>query len=168
MWFLAFAAHSQAPAKTPLAEQTVFSAEDNATQRPVPIPKSVMQVLAKDDDVLGTLAFRRLAAEELPAEWFTASEIHLGARAKADLIIMGTGPLRSANVNTFWIFRRTPGGYDCVLRAVTHTLKVLRMRSRGDRDILLMKAAAEKSHTARLKFNGRKYELHFDKWEPIR
>src|SRR5262249_16232636 len=82
-------------------EQQSFSAEDETVKHAAPVPPQVLAILARDSDV--QQAREALNLSVVPMGWFPASEIHLHGREERDLVVMGIGPIRGANVTTFWI-----------------------------------------------------------------
>ena len=73
---------------------------------------------------------------------------------------MGVGPLRGANVTTFWIFRQVSDQFKPILMppATAHTLEIMRKFSNGLRDLQLMSATAVTVSLVRLKFDGAAYK----------
>ena len=82
-------------------EQTHFNAGDAIVERPVTIPRNVLTILERDNHVKQALNYEGIAPENLPASWFSASEIALGSSGEKDLIVAAEGPLIGANVDTF-------------------------------------------------------------------
>jgi hypothetical protein len=148
-------------------EQSTFSAEEESFQRRAQLPKELLRILRSDEQVLRTLKWEGMAPEELPADWFLASEIHLHTPDQADLIVMGVGPLRGANMNSFWVFRKTPHGYELVLTEATHTLQILSARSKGYRSIRSFSATAVTGFITEFRFDGRLYQVSSSKSKPI-
>ena len=105
--------------------------------------------------------------EELPSSWLLASIVHLAGPREDDLIVMAAGPLRGANVTTFWIFRPTEHGYQLAATAPAHDLVIQEGESKGLRSIGLLSATGNRVHTVELRFDGEKYAPTIDKWEEI-
>jgi hypothetical protein len=152
--------------KIPMPEQTLFGAEDNAMEKPVNLPKTVLQILAKDDLVIQYLKAEEKSPDELTTESFLASEIHLDGPNEIDLIATGIGRLRG-NVATFWVFQPSPHGYKVTLRTVAQGLRVLDTRSKGYRDIQTGSPIAGSAHVAVYCFDRTRYRLCKTKSEPI-
>ncbi|HLJ86504.1 MAG TPA: hypothetical protein VKZ53_06755 [Candidatus Angelobacter sp.] len=148
-------------------EQLHFSAEAASVTRPTSIPQDVLAILRKDDGVRGALNDEGIQAEQIPASWFSASAIHLGNPNRIDLVVMGEGPLRGANVITFWVFQSASRGYALVLTAPAHDLIVMNTRSKGFRDIELVSMSARQISSVLLRFNGMRYTKHTAKAEAI-
>ena len=157
---LATGAAAQTAKKDSVHEQSSFNAEDETVERPAALPEGVLIILRNDPGILNTLKVDKLLPGQLPLAWFLASEIHLGGHDQTDLIVMGVGPLRGANVNTFWIFRKAPQGYELILNEVAHDLRVLRTRGKGYRDIRLAAVVSQAAVTLLYRFNGHKYQLY--------
>jgi len=153
--------------REPLWEQTDFSAEYDTVVHPVPLPESVLQILRNDRHVSLAMKGNDIPPDRLPPkEWFAASEIHLGRPVERDLVVMGVNGLRGANVNTFWVFRKTAERYELVLHVAVHDLKALESKSNGYRDIQTWSSTAVTHTTLLFKFDGRQYQLAEKKTEP--
>lgn len=148
-------------------EQSKFSAEAYTFKRPVRVPSDALQLLRNDGHVLSSLKTENLKGDQLPIEWFTASEIHLDGPHEVDLLVMGVDRLRGANVSPFWIFRKTPDGYQLVLNAPAHELEVLTTRSKGFRNIRAFSLTANTVLTITYRFDGRQYQPQERKSEPV-
>ena len=148
-------------------EQSLFSAEDDTVERPVKIPSSVLELLARDELIVRYLRSQGKSPDELTGEPFLASAIHLDGPAEIDLIATGTGRLRG-NVATFWVFQPTHEGYRLVLHAVGHDLKVLRSRWKGYREIETASPIAGSASLALYRFDGQNYRLAVARSESIR
>ena len=156
-------------------EQSNFTVEleIGPIQRPVQLSGTALSTLSKDKRVASCLEDAGLRPEQLTADWFIASEIHLGGPRERDLIVQPGGPipgtppgevsqnfcLVGANTAQFWVLRKTPQGFALVVSQMAHDLKVLRTRTNGLRDIRL--AAAVGGYYAALdyRFNGHSYEI---------
>jgi hypothetical protein len=147
-------------------EQTSFSAEDEGVKNPVSVPQDIILLLTKDDYVRRAMENADPVVKAPPQDWFSASVVHLSASGEEDLIVQAKGPLRGANVDTFWVFLRTPNGAELVLTAPVHDLAIKRARHNGYRDIELLGATAVEWSTTLLRFNGRKYEVYRSKCGP--
>jgi hypothetical protein len=102
-----------------------------------------------------------------PQDWFSASVIHLAGTKEQDLIVQARRPLSGANVDTFWVIRRTPDGPVVVLTAQAHDLQVMKTRWKGFRNIELFSTTAVECSTVQLRFSGSKYEEYSSKSGPI-
>ena len=138
-------------------EQTAFGAEE-PIQQPVELPEDVLKILRHDPRNKTCLASGQ-SEELMPATWFVAANVKLNNDSFADLVVMAANPcLQGANVVPFWIFRGTSGKSLLVLSARGLGLKVLRTRSKGQRDIRVTAATARLQDTTLYKFSRRKYE----------
>jgi hypothetical protein len=165
---LAMCGAGLAESKSSPREQTRFSAEAAGVERPVPVPQTVLAVLQEDEHVRSLLEDENIPAEKIPSSWFSASAIHLSSPQRVDLVVMGQGPLRGANVVTFWVFSDTGDGYALVLRAPAHDLAVKNTRWKRHRDIALISATAVEVTTVLYRFDGKKYRELKTKSEPTR
>jgi hypothetical protein len=148
-------------------EQRQFSAEDEGVKRPVAIPDDVLTILSKDEFIRDVLEDEKPPAGKLPQAWFSASAIHLGGPDEIDLVVLGEGRLRGANVITFWVFRPTPHGHELVLTAPAHDLIVKNTRWKGYREIELLCATAVQLSSVLFRWDGRKYIVFQKKSEPM-
>jgi hypothetical protein len=137
-------------------------------KKPVALPQDVLAILRKDEMVRNVLENEDLPPEKMPPSWFSASEIHLGRSRDADIVVVANQPLAGGNVTTFWVFCATPHGYELVLTAPAHTLRVKNTRRRGHRDIELLSATAVEVSAALLRFDGEKYAGFKTRSVPIR
>lgn len=144
-------------------EQLAFSAEDSAVKKPVAIPADVMAILAKDEMVKNELENENLPVDKIPAEWFSASAVHLSKANLTDYVVMAEPPLAGGNVVTFWVFRDTGHGHDLVLTAPEHDLIVKKTRSNGYRDIELDAMTAVTISTVLCRFDGKQYKEYKSK-----
>ena len=149
-------------------EQYLFSAEDTSVRRPVAVPEHALQLLAKEPGVLATLKAERIPEARPPQAWFLASEVHLGGPREPDLVVIGVGPLRGANVGEFWVFERTEAGYRIVLSTSAMQLEILGSKSNGYRNIRGTRLiGATKISSVVFRFRGGKYQADKPKIEPI-
>jgi len=138
-------------------------------ETPIAIPEDVREQLTKDDLVKGALEDSHLAAENLPASWFSASTIHLSLTHKTpDLIVEGNPPLSGGNTATFWVFRASDNSHALVMNTPAHNLIVKNSVSHGYRDIELISMSASIVSTVICRFDGTKYKVYRSKSEPIR
>lgn len=95
-----------------------------------------------------------------PGSWFSASEVHLDGSGETDLVVMGRGPLRGANVTTFWVFRGTLQGHVLVLTIPAHDLEITNTRWNGYRKIRTDAMTAVRSYTNLYRFDGGQYQAY--------
>ncbi|HXY24645.1 MAG TPA: hypothetical protein VEI73_08340 [Candidatus Acidoferrum sp.] len=137
---------------------TSFSAEDDKFPGAASLPECVRHLLASDDHVVNALKYENRSPEQLPAEWFTASEKDLGQNNGKLLIVMGAGLMRGANINPFWIFRTSAQSCDLLLNVGAHDLDILRARTNGLPDISIVSLTAIRYFEAKFSFDGRGYQ----------
>ena len=152
----------------PAQEQTHFNAGDPGVEHPAPIPGEVLAILGRDDHVKHALNYQGITPENLPASWFSASEIALGSSREKDLIVAAEGPLIGANVDTFWVFIHRGRDYSLVLTIPALGLTVKNSRTNGYRDLEAGAATAVTITTASFRFDGQQYKLFSAKTEKIR
>jgi hypothetical protein len=138
-------------------EQVQFSVEDETAKHPVSIPEDAWSILKKDAGVLEVLTNRSLSVNQLPASWFTASEVHLKVRNESDLVVVGKGPLQGANVTTFWVFLRRPQGLVLVLSAPAHDLIIKPTRRNGYKTIEIASTTAVRLSKVTFRFDRNQY-----------
>lgn len=160
-WFVLFVCNviavGQAQRRPPTSEQTVFSAEDERVEKPVPIPVDVMALLMRDDFVKNQLQNEGIVPGDLPQSWFSASVIHLSASPRHDYIVIAEPPLAGANTVMFWVFLATGYGQRLGVRSGGHSLSILKMAHNGYRDLEFRSVTLQREDTAIYRFNGERY-----------
>src|SRR5579871_1260548 len=69
--------------------QTEFSADPSQRlTHPVPVPESVVQILARDKIVAACMKDHQMSPGKSLASWFVGSEIHLNGTSEADMIVL--------------------------------------------------------------------------------
>lgn len=151
----------------PNPEQTRFSAEDLTVQYPIDLPKQALALLSRDTRVCDALDAQGISPAHLPLSWFSATEVHLDGPNEVDLVVVGEGPLRGANVTTFWLFRPTAQGLSLILTTVGHDLDVESARSKGYNNIKVTAATVDRVSTVVYGFDGNKYSVRNRESRPI-
>lgn len=147
-------------------EQTSFSAEDVSVTKPVEIPADVRKILVNEESVREALRFEGIAPERLPGSWFSASKIHLGDAREEDLVLVGRGPMLGANITWFCVFRPSANGHELFFDGRAHDLIVTNTVSNGYREIQMLSATGASIHTVLFRFDGKRYRVYRDRWEP--
>jgi hypothetical protein len=163
----AFRVTAQQPPETFSHPPTSFSAEDDKFPNAVPLPDCVRHLLSSDERVVNTLKYEQLSPEQLPANWFTASEQDLGQTNGKYLLVMGANVMRGANINPFWILRRTANSCDLLLSLGAHDLEVLTTRTNGLPDIRIAASTAVRYFENQYSFDGRNYQMVKRTSQPI-
>lgn len=158
-------------------EQSNFGIELDLVpiQRPAELSRAALRVLSKDERVASCLKHDDLSAEELPADWFVASEIHLGGPNEVDLVVLPGGRLpdtppgeisqnvclMGANTAQMWVLRDTQAGFQLVLSQIGLGMSVLSTRTNGLRDIQVGFAVGGGGYDVEIedKFDGKSYEI---------
>ena len=149
------------------SEQSHFSAEDEAVNKPAPIPADVMAILRNDKTVRGALEDQKIEPEKIPPSWFSASQIHLSATSRTDLIVVGQPPVTGGNVTIFLVFRATLHGHELIMDAApAHDLEVKNERWNGLRNIELASTSAVQYSSVLCRFDGKKYAVYRRKSAP--
>jgi hypothetical protein len=153
------------PANVTSGEQSSFNAEEVRVKRPVRVPASVIRIVSQDPAVQELL--KDEPGHELPQAWLSASEVHLGGSREKDLVVMGTGMLRGANVTPYWVFGPVEGGFRLLLATGGHDLKIKNTRSRGYRDLNVLAATAVDFSEVFYQYDGAAYKKANRKVERI-
>ena len=167
---------SQTPDPALRSAQTVFQAHQDAVgfpvQRPVTVPRAVLQVLGKDSGVRSCLENKHLLPNQLPHSWFIGSLVHLNGQSQKDLLVVpNLSPDQSGcfhgigSVAWFWVFRHTQTSYQLVLSVGAGTLRILDAESNGYSDIEISSWNATTETTTTFSFDGRQYREHKTKTE---
>lgn len=91
----------------------------------------------------------------LDASWFAASEVTLRRDEPQGLVVKAEKGCLGANIDPFWVFRRTSDGYDLVLSESALYLKVLNTRTNDYRDIELSAVVEAGKYVVYLKYKFR-------------
>lgn len=158
MWMV-LSIGAQSPRSALPLEQRIFGAEDENLKRAIAVPEEALLFLRKDPAVQQILVSQRMSAEQLPKTWFRASEVHLSGPEEKDLVVIAIGPLRGANVTTFWIFRPTSQGLKLILSDSALGLRIKDTRSNRYQDVELASAVADRIFTSSYHFDGNEYKL---------
>ena len=159
--------------KNQQAEQTSFGSDVAPGQvlidRPVEVPKGALQVLRNTEKVLQCIEFEKMTPEQVPASWFTASEIHLNGPDEIDLIVQpalmtrespppDNSCLQGAHVAPFWVLRKRGQRYELLLETYADVLHVLDSRTKEYRDIEEFTTSVATIMSTTLRFDGEKYQ----------
>jgi len=139
-------------------EQASFGAEINF-DRPAHLNAAAKKVLATQEIVADELDSNHLTVESMPDAWFSASEIHLGGKNEVDLVVMGIDRLMGADIDSFWVLRQTPKGYDVVLSTVALDLNIVNSRTNGLRDVQASAVVRGYGVTDKFQFDGHSYQV---------
>jgi hypothetical protein len=159
-------------------EQSQFSMETDVVPilHPIDLPEGALQVLRNDRSILNCSGADKMTADQVPAVWFVASEVHLGGPREIDLVVQGRDLhvklppnlcLMGVNIKPFWVFRQTEQGYSLVLSTSAHDLRVLGTRSKGFRDIEASAMTAVTGYSTTYKFDGEKYQVSKTDSKPL-
>jgi len=164
-----FFVQAQKPRGSHPPEEKAFSAEIKM-KHPVSLSDDVLQMLRSDKDVqrrcLGQFGPGRIQ----PA-FFVASQIHLDGHKMPDLVVTSAEDnpcLGGANIDPFWVFYWTPGGYELGLKVDAHNLDVLKTKTRRYSDIRTIRVTGTELLIAIFKFHGSHYKVWRYWKEPIK
>lgn len=154
-------AATQIPNK-PSAEQTTFD-ENEPISRPVPISVPVLHaILATKAGKEGLRDARKRGTPDVAA-CFTASEVHLGTRQPA-LVVVGADPFAGADNTWFWLVLLTHKNPRVVLFTGGNSLNLLPNQTNGLWDIRARWSSPQGTETRIYKFNGAQYRLSKRSW----
>jgi len=146
------------PANTQQANSpAVFSSEEDSIPGAVALPECARTWLARDAHVSRRLDSLHLSLAQLPGEWFTAGAVNLGKPNEKLLVVMGTGELRGANINPFWILRWPGQSCALLLATAAHHLEFLDTKTNGLPDVQIGFASTGNTSERQYKFDGRAY-----------
>jgi hypothetical protein len=156
-------------------EQSDFGIELEVApiQQPVTLQRAALDGLSKDASVASCLENEGLSPEELPANWFVSSEIHLGGANESDLVVLPGGRLPDtpegeispnacflgANTGQMWVLRKTQSGFQLVLSQIGLGMSILTTRTNGLRDIEVGAAVGGYDDSIDYKFDGESYKV---------
>jgi hypothetical protein len=160
-------AAAQKPPEKLLHPPNSFSAEEDRFPGAVPLPDCVRRLLATDDQVVNTLHYANLSPEQLPDEWFTASDRDLGQNKGKLFVVMGASLMRGVNINPFWIFQHFAKSCRLLLNVGAHDIKVLDSKTNGLPHIKIAAATAVSYGENEFRFDGRSYQEVSRSWGPI-
>jgi hypothetical protein len=155
-------------------EQSEFGIDDpDQVQRPVELTRAALDALSTDKRVASCLEHNDMNPEDLPANWFIASEIHLGGADEEDLVVLPHVPLPEphagkispnacligAKTAQMWVLRSTETGFQLVLSQLGLGMEVLSTRTNGFRDIQVGLAVAGYDDEFDYKFDGTSYQI---------
>jgi hypothetical protein len=163
----AFRAIAQQPQETFSHPPKAFSAEDDKFPHATPLPDCVRRLLANDEHVVDTLNYEHLSPEQLPADWFTASERDLGQGNGTYVVVMGAGLMRGANINPFWVFQASANSCNLLLTVGAHDLEVLNTKTNGIPDIKIVALTAVRHFENQYRFDGHNYQVAKRVSQPI-
>jgi len=139
---------SQNAARTRGPEQSSFGGEEVPgipfLQRPVRLPRAVLQILKEEATVMGCLTSNGLPLDHPIATWFVAATVHLDGQHERDLVVLPSprahnpdyGCFHSASgIQSIWLFRRVGKQYNLVLTTTGNGINILPDRHSGFRDI---------------------------------
>ena len=146
-------------------EQSTFAMEGVPLSHPVDLPKKAIQLMRENAFVLSCLEQGR-SPNDIPAEWFVASEVHLRTTQEVDLLVMPRETSKSPAENAclfhahsmpFWILMRNKTGYALALEEHAQVLRILRATSNGCRNIETKLSNLNYAITWILRFDGHQY-----------
>jgi hypothetical protein len=135
----------------------VFSSEEDSLPGAVALPECARMWLARDAHVSRQLDRLQLSLAQLPGAWFTAGAVNWGEPNEKLLVVMGTGELRGANINPFWILRWLGQSCDLLLATAAHHLEFLSTKTHGLPDVQIGFASSGNTSEHQYKFDGSAY-----------
>jgi hypothetical protein len=145
---------------------SVFSDGEFPVTCPTVLPPGARRVLASVPYLRGTMRYE--GVRDLPADWFSATYVHLGPAGERDLLAIGKGPLLGANVGPIWVLRPMRTGWTIIVDgAPVLGVKISEHRTNGYCDLVISNVTAGQVYTGILRFDGRVYQLAKGFWAPI-
>jgi len=154
---LIISANAQIAQQTDSTEQTSFSM-DSPFEKPFTLSDIAKKALATDRNIARALKDSQLSLENIPKDWFLASEVHLGPKSETDLLVVGLGISQGPNRAGFWILRPTAQGYEISLATIAHDLTILETRTNRLRDIETHFLATAQTQGRKYEFDGQLYQ----------
>lgn len=145
--------------KAAQAEQPSFGVEDEKFEHQVPLNKAARVALESDEIVASALQNDEISGEDMPDDWFTAAEVHLSSATDPDLVVRGNRVFLGAYTTTFWVLRKSQGGYSVVLSIQTQSLELQKARTNGLCNILAAVGNLNGIYTLEYAFDGKIYKL---------
>lgn len=126
---------------------------------PVKIPEDVLKILQSTPEVKTSGCIEDEAAYGKFSEvWFEATRLHLAGSGNSGLLVKPkNGCLMGANVGPFWIFEKTPKGYELRLTVNALSVEILESTTKGYRDIRAAAVAGGEARSVIYKFDGKQY-----------
>ncbi len=149
---------AQQPSKVVHPFQRSFGMEDEKFDNPVALPSCVKVLLSQDRDVRNVLDNPNPSPEEIPADWFWASEIGRDQNNRRMLVVMGVKQMLGANTVRFWVFRWSAKSCELLLSWSAQSLEVLKTKTNGLDDIEASAGMLYGSFQDTFRFNGQKYQ----------
>jgi len=156
-------------------EQTDFSMETEIVPvvHPFPLSRAALNALAPDKRVAFCLRENKLEPQQLPANWFVASRVHLDGPDEVDLVVQPSDRLPDtpegavsanacligANTVQFWILRKTQEGFVLVLSEIASELEIRSSRTHRLRDVRLRAVVGGYVSNLECKFDGQAYQI---------
>jgi len=154
-------------------EQSSFGGEEVAgipfLQRPVRLPRAVLQILKEEATVKGCLTSNGLPLDHPIASWFVAATVHLGGPDERDLVVLPNPRSHTpdflcfhsaSGIQSIWLFRRIGKQYHLVLTTTGNGISILPDRHFGFRDIQsgTIGSAGRLVTTVIFHFDGNQYQ----------
>jgi hypothetical protein len=145
--------------RQPANEQISFS--EHLVTHPVELSTDVLKLLLATKEGKQGLTFASEEERKDPSQLFIASEVHLGKKQRA-LVVLGRSGMSGADNDWFWIV--LPGNHPrIVLWAGAYSLRFLLTRTNGLRDVETQWSSASEVSTRLYKFDGGIYRLWTEK-----
>jgi len=133
---------------------------DQPLPKTAAIPVKVLEMLTNRPEVRDAIE-----GFDKPETLFRATEIDISS-GDADLLIIGTAPASGADNNWFWIVRHPRAAPQIILFAGASCLDILRSRTSGYHDVLIVLATPGEIIRTVYKFDGGQYRESSKSSEP--
>ena len=138
------------------AAQTHFYL-DEPFKHPAKIPDGLVPLLR--DEIKKACRGETLGQGTDLKSWFSASRISVNGHRSAFILTSSKPCLTGADHDWVWVYLKTSRGYRLALFGGAISVDVLKMRTRGLRDIETNAATASTNYTEIYKFNGSVYKI---------
>lgn len=146
-----------------------FGLEQDFTKQ-VSLPDSVYKTLLKDENVKDTIEESKDAystTKSLKKQFFQAAEVNLNNDKLPDLVVKAQSYLTGSNITNYWIFKKTKKGYILVLKVGTHSLSILKNRTKGFKNIRIDGFSGQNTYRIYYRFDGNDYIYNWGKTKDL-
>jgi hypothetical protein len=125
----------------------------------LPMTHEIKAAIASDRGISDALRDNNLSVDEMPENWFCLERAQLSDH-EVGLVAVSEGPDMGANLTQFRLLRRTPSGYQIILKVGGLGIDILKTKSNGLQDVASGIVTGMKSFdTNTYRFDGREYRL---------
>jgi hypothetical protein len=138
--------------------------QDFGVEDPMPnavtMPPSAIEAIRRSPESQESLRYcmqqERRSARDIPASWFSASQIDFTGSPQSGLVVRGNGCFLGAHITQFWVLAKTATGFRSMFTARADGITVLPTRTNGYRDLQLVFVMAAGNEIQRVTLQYRK------------